>query len=47
MTVSLEKGAVEWEVNGEKQASHRMKKLKDRTVRLVPFIYLMHTGDEF
>ena len=42
---NLQTGEVTWTVNGDKQATHTMAKIKDGNIRWVPYIKMYNNGD--
>ena len=46
MSVSILKGEIYWEIDGKKTESYFMDRLKDKSIKWVPFIKMYCTGDE-
>ena len=42
----LQKGTIQWEVNGEMEASKLMCELKDKKIQWVPFVEMKFIGDQ-
>ena len=45
VTVNLETGQVTWLLNGQEGISHRMERLKNKSIRWVPMIAMRSKGD--
>ena len=43
--VNLQTGEVSWTVNGQRQATYTMAKIKDDKIRWVPYICMYDNGD--
>ena len=41
----MKMGTIAWEVNGVEQVVHKTKKLKDKTIKWVPYVELYYSGD--
>ena len=45
MSASVETGQIDWQINEQKVGSYSMKKLKDKTIKWVPFVVMYNKGD--
>ena len=46
MSVSTETGEIYWQINGQKVAIYSMKRLKEKTIKWVSYLYMENTGSE-
>ena len=46
MSVSILKGEIYWEIDGKKTESYFMDRLKDKSIKWVPYILMYCIGDE-
>ena len=45
VNVDLSKGDIEWKINGERQFSYLMVRLKDKSINWVPLLLMERKGD--
>ena len=45
VSVDLERGKIEWAINGATQFSYSMQRLKDKNINWVPYLWMTREGD--